>query len=269
MKLKKLLLPMAILAVVLVSVQCEKMDKVNAAETVTAASIGQKMEPMTAIAMDVEIAEEGLEQVMLCAYNCLNSLPTEAVSTEEAEALSFMREEEFLAHDVYSAMYALYPLPIFNNISNSESIHAYAMKVLLDKYNLPDPAADHQPGVFYNVVLQEMYNDLVALGTQNITNALIVGATIEDVDIADLEGHLENSIDNIDITYAFEMLNKGSRNHLRAFNGHLVFRGIVYTPQHISQERFDAITGSAWEIGQGFCQCQCSNTINNEPKRTE
>ena len=52
---------MAILAVVLVSVQCEKMDKVNAAETVTAASIGQKMEPMTAIAMDVEIAEEGLE----------------------------------------------------------------------------------------------------------------------------------------------------------------------------------------------------------------
>ncbi len=269
MNFKKSLFLTIIFAVALVSVQCEKMEKVAAAGTYPSASIDQKMQPLLAMAMDSDISEEGLEQVMVCAYNCLNSLPTEEVSAEEAEALNFMREEELLAQDVYEAMYALYPLPIFNNISNSESIHAYAMKVLLDKYNLPDPAADHQPGVFSNARLQEMYNNLVALGTQNINNALIVGATIEDVDIADLEAHLDNSIDNVDIAYAFEMLSKGSRNHLRAFNGHLVFRGIVYTPQHISQERFDAITGSAWEIGQGFCQCQCSNTINNEPKRKE
>ncbi len=209
-------------------------------------------------AMTAELSEESLETVMQCAYDCLNQMPAEELSQSEIDAITFVREEELLAHDVYQALHALYPVPVFNFISNSEALHAWAMKVLLDKYALPDPAADHQAGVFTNPAIQQLYNDLVAFGLESIGNALTVGAIIEDYDIADIIQHTGNDVDNQDMIYAFNQLHKGSRNHMRAFNAHLNFRNLTYTPQYISQSLFDEITSSGWEIGQGFCQCQCS-----------
>ena len=47
-------------------------------------------------------------------------------------------------------------------------------------------------------------------------DALIVGATVEDLDIKDLIDLL-NKTDNPDIILVYNNLNKGSRNHLRAF----------------------------------------------------
>ncbi len=186
--------------------------------------------------------------------SCIDSLPYEALSTSESEALIWMREEEFLAHDVYLTLSLLYTKPIFRNIARSEQRHTDAIKALLVKYALVDPAANHVTGTFTNQDLQTLYNSLVALGSGSLLNALVVGATIEDLDIKDLEEQLL-TIDNQDITCVFNNLMRGSRNHLRSFYANILFTGGTYTPQYLTQEEFDAIVNSNHETGTGNCRC--------------
>ncbi len=52
----------------------------------------------------------------LTIYSCIDSLPYEELSDEEIEALMLMREEEYLAHDVYLAFSEIYTKPVFTNI---------------------------------------------------------------------------------------------------------------------------------------------------------
>ncbi len=47
----------------------------------------------------------------------------------------------------------------------------------------------------------------------------------------------------------FENLNRGSRNHMRAFVGGLQRQGATYTAQHISQDELEAILESDHERG--------------------
>jgi len=185
--------------------------------------------------------------------SCITSLPVEALNTSEIAALNTMREEELLAHDVYVALYATYNIPVFNNISLAETQHAEAVKTLLLKYNLPDPAINHVAGVFVNPDLQALYTSLVTQGKASLTAALIVGATIEDLDINDLHNHIAADVDNQDILFVFSNLEKGSRNHLRSFNRLLTARGVTYTPQYISIEYFNQIISSPQETGSVVC----------------
>jgi hypothetical protein len=182
---------------------------------------------------------------------CVDSLPLEPLSVSETEALVLMREEEFLAHDVYLALSVLYTKPIFRNIARSEQRHTDVVKALISKYALVDPAANHVAGTFTNPELQTLYNSLVSLGSSSLANALVVGATIEDLDIKDLENHLL-TIDNQDITCVFNNLMRGSRNHLRSFYANILFTGGSYTPQYLTQAEFDAIVNSNHETGPGY-----------------
>jgi len=186
-------------------------------------------------------------------FSCITSLPSEALSTSEIAALNTMREEELLAHDVYVLFYTLYKIPVFNNISQAETQHAEAVKTLLLKYSLPDPAMNHVAGVFVNSDLQALYTSLVAQGKGSLTAALTVGATIEDLDINDLHNHIAADVDNQDILFVFSNLEKGSRNHLRSFNRLLTARGVTYTPQYISLEYFNQIISSPQETGSVVC----------------
>jgi hypothetical protein len=185
--------------------------------------------------------------------DCINSIPAESLTQAEIDALTTMREEELLAHDVYVEFYALYKMPIFNNISQSETQHTLAIKALLLKYELPDPAIDHVAGVFVNSDLQSLYTALVAQGSVSLNAGLTVGATIEDLDINDLHNHIAIDIDNQDILFVFGNLEKGSRNHLRSFYTPLKKRGITYVPQFISQEYFNQIVTTPQETGSGPC----------------
>ena len=185
--------------------------------------------------------------------NCIDSFPFEELSEGEIEALMLMREEELLAKDVYTALYPIWNIPIFNNISKSENQHTTMVKLLIEKYELDDPGAGHEPGVFENEDLQALYDALIMQGNLSLIDGLTVGATIEDVDIFDLEELLENVVDNQDITWVFDNLCRGSRNHMRAFYGNLVFRGADYVPQYITQEYFDEIINSPHEPGFGGC----------------
>ncbi len=80
-------------------------------------------------------------------------------------------------------------------------------------------------------------------------NTLVVGATIEDLDIKDLEDALKRT-DNKDIKAVYENLIKGSRNHMRAFVRQLKRHGWSYKPQYISQSLFERIINSKKERGR-------------------
>ena len=160
-----------------------------------------------------------------------------------------MREEEKLARDVYLALYDLWGLAIFQNIANSEQSHTDAVKVLLDTYGLEDPAAGNDPGEFDNEDLQALYDQLVLQGSQSLSDALKVGAAIEEIDILDIEAYLAQA-DNADIRRVYENLMKGSRNHLRSFVSTLSRQtGETYQPQYLSMEIFLSIVNGAMESG--------------------
>ncbi len=176
------------------------------------------------------------------------SLPTESLSADEINSLEFLREEEKLARDVYITMYSKWGAKIFNNISNSEQTHMDAVLQLLNKYNMADPVGTNPVGVFQNTTLQNLYNQLVEEGNISLLSAYKVGATIEDLDIFDLRTAL-TKIDNQDITLVYEMLTKGSRNHLRSFYKNILSVGGTYIPQYITQSEFDAIINGSMETG--------------------
>jgi hypothetical protein len=176
----------------------------------------------------------------------IDALPVEALNEQENAALLFMKEEEKLARDVYDFLYKTYSIRVFDNISDSEQSHMDAVGSLIIKYSLDDPTGDDIPGKFVNTDLQALYDELVQTGSLGINEALSVGAAIEEIDIIDLQRELETNVDNQDITLVFENLMKGSRNHLRSFVKNLGNRNIIYQPQYLSQEEFDAIINSTF-----------------------
>ena len=170
------------------------------------------------------------------------------IDANEAATLSFMREEEKLARDVYLDMNDLWDAVVFVNIAASEQQHMDTLLQLLDKYGLPDPAALDIPGWFSDQNLQTLYDDLVNRGQASYAEALQVGALIEEVDIEDLQLAIEQT-DNADLQNAYENLMRGSRNHLRAFVAEIERAGVVYEAQHLDPAIVDAILDSPVERG--------------------
>ncbi|MEN8223255.1 MAG: DUF2202 domain-containing protein [Acidobacteriota bacterium] len=173
----------------------------------------------------------------------IESFPYEEISDIERSSLLHLREEEKLARDVYSYLYDIWGMRIFNNISSSEQKHMDAIEAILHKYNIPDPVISNDRGVFADEGLKELYTKLITLGERSLSDALFVGATIEDLDIFDLQNALLK-IDNIDIIFVFSNLKKGSENHIRAFTSQLKRFNITYQAQYISQEELDIILSS-------------------------
>ena len=175
----------------------------------------------------------------------------EELSPEEIDGLILMREEEKLARDVYLELYDIWGQQIFLNIANSESTHTNAVKLLLDKYNLTDPVTGDTRGVFTNQDLNELYASLVETGSTSLLDSLIVGATVEDLDIYDLQ-RLNEISDNQDITAVYDNLEKGSRNHLRSFTKVIETKGGSYEPQYISESEYLEIISGDMETGTGY-----------------
>jgi hypothetical protein len=171
------------------------------------------------------------------------------LSAAEIDDLLFMREEEKLARDVYLTLFEQWNLSIFKNIAASESTHMDAILSLLKSYGINDPTAGKAIGEFTNPDLQALYDQLVAQGSQSLSEALKVGAAIEEIDILDLEERIAQT-DMADIIAVYESLLKGSRNHLRSFTKTLVQQtGETYSPQFLSQDVYDAIVQSGTESG--------------------
>lgn len=178
----------------------------------------------------------------------LAALPVDVLSDAEKTSLAFMREEEKLAHDVYTLLATLWGgnTKIFGNIAVSESTHTEAVRQLLVRYTLIDPAATTAPGIFQNTVLQALYTQLATEGALTLVNALKVGAAIEEIDMIDINTALLK-IDNQDIRLVYENLLKGSRNHLRSFAKTLLAQGLTYVPQYMSLSDYAAIINTPME----------------------
>jgi len=180
----------------------------------------------------------------------MNNIPIGTLTQAEKDGLILMREEEKLARDVYLTLYEKWEQRIFSNIASSEQTHTDTVKYLIDRYDLEDPVKDDTVGVFTDPKMQKLYDDLVAQGNQSVGDAFIVGATIEDLDIKDLQDLLEET-ESEDILVAYENLLRGSRNHMRAFNRQLEREGLTYEAQFLTQAQIDEILAGEQERGSG------------------
>lgn len=184
----------------------------------------------------------------IVAHNQIANLPIETLSTEERDGLIMMREEEKLAHDVYITLYEKWGVNAFSNIAKSELTHTESVRYLLERYNIEDPVKENTVGVFSNKTFSDLYTNLVAKGQESLVSALMVGATIEDLDIKDLN-ELSAKVDNKDILEIYANLTRGSRNHLRSFSKQLEKQGETYSAQYLSQEEINNIINSSQERG--------------------
>jgi hypothetical protein len=187
----------------------------------------------------------------LCAQTLveyLDQLPVYEYDTAEIDAASYLREEEKLARDVYLVLSLSWDTPIFSQIARSEQRHMNLVGLLLSRHGLADPVTDDTIGVFANPELGQLFDDLTSLGQQSLADALVVGATIEDLDLADLAA-LGDLSDELDLDLVVENLAAGSRNHLRAFTTALAANGLTYEAQYLEQWVMDDILASEPERG--------------------
>ena len=168
----------------------------------------------------------------------------EPLSDAEIQGILYMREEEKVARDVYTTLYETWGLPVFQNIARSEQTHMDAIETLIERYGLADPAAGAGVGEFADAALQGLYDELVARGSVSLTEALAVGALIEELDIVDLQERLAD-VTHADVAQVYGNLLKGSENHLRAFVRTLGQYGESYAPEYLDEATFDAIVASS------------------------
>ncbi|MCA9321934.1 MAG: DUF2202 domain-containing protein [Planctomycetes bacterium] len=178
----------------------------------------------------------------------LQSLPLEALSSQETTLILQMRQEEKLARDLYLQLAQTWSLPIFANIANAEQQHMNFMAFLVTRYGLVDPVANDPAGVFQDPTFQQVYDVLLLVGQVSPAHALLVGNIIEDVDIRDLNAGLTVA-DNRDLRAVLQNLNKGSRNHERAFYPQLQALGWQYTPIFLDLPTLLAIVQGPIETG--------------------
>jgi hypothetical protein len=131
-------------------------------------------------------------------------------------SLIFMVEEEKLARDVYTTLYAKTGLRQFANISKAEQTHMDLMKGLLKTYGIKDPTIGKAVGKFNSVALTALYKKLIADGSLSLVAALNAGIAVEEKDIADIKMILKTKLPD-DVKYVMDRLIAGSYNHLAAF----------------------------------------------------
>ncbi len=182
-----------------------------------------------------------------CSDNDTDVIIQEIIlSQEQINDLKFLREEEKLARDVYLFSFDKYGDPIFSSISQSEQLHMDNVLTLLNEYEIADPASTER-GVFTDELLQNLYNSLIEKSDLSLVDALTVGAIIEDLDIKDLE-ELRLSSFNDDIIQVCEILECGSRNHMRNFINQLELNNTLYIPIYISLDEYSEIISSSFEF---------------------
>ncbi len=133
-----------------------------------------------------------------------------------AEMLTFIVQEEKLAHDLYVQLASTSGAQQFQNVLNSESTHISLVQGLLATYNVVDPTIGLAEGEFVDQELQALYDSLLASGSVDRAGAIAAGIAVEEKDIADIEVMLASELPS-DVASVLERLLSGSQNHLAAF----------------------------------------------------
>jgi hypothetical protein len=222
------------------------------------------MNLLTALTLTAAISSFGAYSANGVAAKQPNSAQLDAV---EASHLTFMREEEKLARDVYLTLAGIYPdQEVFNNIATtSEQTHTDTMRDKLAQFNLPDPNPETNDlpasiGVFLGTewgwYFTEKFGQLTSKASASELDALYVGAFIEELDMNDIAVCPQVMVDagypkpcGLDYTDAPALINAyrslidGSKNHLRAFVEQIeaVIGVGNYEAQYLTQDEVDAI----------------------------
>lgn len=176
----------------------------------------------------------------------IESQPATALTETEARDLLHMREEEKIARDVYLQLGQRWPLQPLQNIPGSEQVHMDAIAWLLAHHGLADPVQGLPVGSFRTQAFQKLYHQLMEAGLRSEVEAIRVGLLIEELDIVDLQ-QARLRTQHPAITTVYDDLERGSRNHLRAFYRQLQRHRATYTPQHLAAAAFEAIAQSEHE----------------------
>lgn len=134
--------------------------------------------------------------------------------------LRYMWEEEKMARDLYTALYAEWNVQIFDNIAASEQKHMDSVEAVMVRYGVSMEGLSDTVGVFQDTNLQTLYTSLYEQGMTSQDDAYAVGVTVEETDIADLEALLESDIIPANAETVLEKLLEASQNHLNAFRKH-------------------------------------------------
>lgn len=201
--------------------------------------------------------------------NGKNSKGSSSLDRNEASHLTFMREEEKLARDVYLTFAEFYPQQgLFSKIATtSEQTHTDTIRDKLAQYNLPDPnpETNNLPeilGIFsgdeWGWYFTEKYTALVGQGSNSELDALYAGAFIEELDMHDIAecpqvmvdaGYSDpcglHYTDEKGLTNAYRSLIDGSEQHLRAYVGQIeaIIGSGNYEAQYLTQDEVDKILG--------------------------
>jgi hypothetical protein len=184
----------------------------------------------------------------------IDSQSSKTIDSNEELHLIFMREEEKLARDVYTALGMQYPdLKVFGMIKKAEERHTCSVCDKLEQYGIDDPVINDNVGVFsgdqFGWYFTEKYQHLIEKGNVSELEALYVGAYIEELDMLDIKQcpkvivetiEAINTVsdcglvytDNNDIQRLYQSLLEGSESHLRAY--------VLNIEQHIGEGNYQA-----------------------------
>ena len=143
--------------------------------------------------------------------------PTATVDGKVAEQLTYIRDEERLARDLYLAIAEVHPeTTAFSRIAVAEQRHFDSVGRLLTRYGLDDPSTGREAGDYADAGLVQMYDELLTQAKASVNEAYKVGVAFEVADIADLETYLAGNLP-ADARKVLTNLLAGSNNHLAAF----------------------------------------------------
>ena len=140
-----------------------------------------------------------------------------------------------------------YGVNAFTNIDSSEQRHTDSVLALMTTYEVTDTASPTL-GVFNDPELAEFYVALIARVETSLAEAFAVGATIEDLDIYDLDVKATHTT-NTDLQQLYSNLKCGSENHMRSFTKQLNALNITYTSVYIDNTQYQELLASP----QGGC----------------
>ncbi len=168
--------------------------------------------------------------------------PTDLNLTDEQKyAIAYMWNDEKMAHDLYLALYDIFPnKTLYNIATKAETTHKSIVENLAKTYdinitNYQNGYGEHYSqedldkygaGEFFIPAVQQTYDTLYNQGSKSEIDALKVGCMVEVVDVDDLDKYLDVVKDKPDITSAFENLRSGSYNHYWAFDTALKNLGV-------------------------------------------
>lgn len=140
--------------------------------------------------------------------------PDQTLSTD----LTFSRDEERMARDLYTLFGQTYDAPVFDRIAASEQQHFDAIGTLVARYGVADPAAGQPAGTYATAEVQALYDQWKSQGLESQDAALAVGVALEQADIADLQDMIARTAQP-DVHQVLTHLLAASQRHLAAFTG--------------------------------------------------